>query len=235
MKKFLSFSILAAAALTMTPAVNAQEADYNYTNIPPVKDIYTHSWRDNWYIQLGAGAQMPIFEKNGDASNFQMKKTTALYEAGVGHWFSPYFGFRFRGQGGAMHWENSDQWHKGKYANLNLEITWDMFNSLCGVNDHRVFSIIPYLGVGGSYAWDYSVAGNILDNDGKVMEHQGVVNTNLGLQFRFRCSKRVDLYVDARLTGTADNINNIAWKTGLDPIFSMTGVCKSTSAKKAVT
>ena len=97
MKKFLSFSILAAAALTMTPAVNAQEADYNYTNIPPAKDIYTHSWRDNWYIQLGAGAQMPIFEKNGDASNFQMKKTTALYEAGVGHWFSPYFGFRFRG------------------------------------------------------------------------------------------------------------------------------------------
>lgn len=85
MKKFLSFSILAAAALTMTPAVNAQEADYNYTNIPPAKDIYTHSWRDNWYIQLGAGAQMPIFEKNGDASNFQMKKTTALYEAGVGH------------------------------------------------------------------------------------------------------------------------------------------------------
>lgn len=223
MKKFLSFSILAAAALTMTPAVNAQEADYNYTNISPAKDIYTHSWRDNWYIQLGAGAQMPIFEKNGDASNFQMKKTTALYEAGVGHWFSPYFGFRFRGQGGAMHWENSNQWHKGKYANLNLEITWDMFNSLCGVNDHRVFSIIPYLGVGGSYAWDYSVAGNILDNDGKVMEHQGVVNTNLGLQFRFRCSKRVDLYVDARLTGTADNINNIAWKTGLDPIFSMTG------------
>ena len=54
MKKFLSFSILAAAALTMTPAVNAQEADYNYTNIPPAKDIYTHSWRDNWYIQLGA-------------------------------------------------------------------------------------------------------------------------------------------------------------------------------------
>ena len=169
MKKFLSFSILAAAALTMTPAVNAQEADYNYTNIPPAKDIYTHSWRDNWYIQLGAGAQMPIFEKNGDASNFQMKKTTALYEAGVGHWFSPYFGFRFRGQGGAMHWENSNQWHKGKYANLNLEITWDMFNSFCGVNDHRVFSIIRYLGVGGSYAWDYSVAGNILDNDCKVM------------------------------------------------------------------
>ena len=32
MKKFLSFSILAAAALTMTPAVNAQEADYNYPN-----------------------------------------------------------------------------------------------------------------------------------------------------------------------------------------------------------
>ena len=221
MKKFFSFSILAAAALMMTPAVGAEEADYS--NIPPVKDIYTHSWRDNWYIQLGAGAQMPIFEKNADNSNFEMKKTTALYEAGVGHWFSPYFGFRFRGQGGAMHWENSNVWHKGKYANLNLEITWDMFNSLGGVNDHRVFSIIPYLGVGGSYAWDYTVAGNILDNDNKPMEHQYALNANFGLQFRFRCSKRVDLYVDARMTGTADNINNIGWKTGVDPIFSLTG------------
>lgn len=221
MKKFFSFSILAAAALMMVPAVNAQEADY--TNVPPTKDIYTHSWRDNWYIQLGAGAQMPIFEKNANDSNFDLDKTTALYEVGVGHWFSPYFGFRFRGQGGAMHWENANQWHKGKYANLNLEITWDMFNSLGGVNNKRVFSIIPYLGVGASYAWDYSVAGNIYDNDGTVMDHQYALNANFGLQFRFRCSKRVDLYIDARMTGTADNINNIAWKTGVDPVFSLTG------------
>lgn len=221
MKKFFSFSILAAAALMMVPAVNAQENDYS--NVPPVKDIYTHSWRDNWYIQLGAGAQMPIFEKNADDSNFDLDKATALYEVGVGHWFSPYFGFRFRGQGGAQHWENSDQWHKQKYANLNLEITWDMFNSLGGVNDKRVFSIIPYLGVGASYVWDYSVPGNIKDNDGNPMDHQYVLNANFGLQFRFRCSKRVDLYIDARMTGTADNVNNIAWKTGVDPTFSLTG------------
>lgn len=221
MKKFLSFSILAVAAILMVPAVNAQEVDE--TSVPPTKEIYTHSWRDNWYIQLGAGAQMSIFEKNKQDSAWDLDDITAVYEVGVGHWFSPYFGFRFRGQGGALHWENSNVWQGMKYANLNLELTWDMFNSIGGVNDKRVFSIIPYIGVGGTYAWDYTYPGNILDNDGNVMDHQGVLNANFGLEFRFRCGKHVDIYLDARATGTADNINNVAWKTGVDPILSLTG------------
>lgn len=218
MKKL--FILTLAVAALQVPAMNAQETN---DVVPPVKDIYTHSWRDNWYIQLGAGAQMPLFEKNANDSAFDWDQVTAVYEVGVGHWWSPYFGFRFRGQGGAIHWENSYKWQKMRYANLNLEITWDMFNSICGVNDKRVFSIIPYLGVGGTYTWDYSMPGNILDNDSKVMEHQGVLNANFGLEFRFRCSKRIDLYVDARATAMADNINNIAWKTGVDPIISLTG------------
>lgn len=48
MRKLL-FSLL-AIAMTV-PAINAQETVAN-------EPIYTHSWRDNWYIQLGAGAQM---------------------------------------------------------------------------------------------------------------------------------------------------------------------------------
>lgn len=219
MNKIFTFCSIVAIAAMVTPAMNAEE---NATNIPPVNDIYTHSWRDNWYIQLGAGAQMPLFEKNANDSNFDLDKTTAVYEAGVGHWFSPYFGFRFRGQGGALHYENGNLWKKMKYANVNLEITWDMFNSIGGVNDKRVFSIIPYLGVGGTYAWDYNVPGNIQDNDGSIMDHQGVLNATFGLEFRFRCHKNVDLFLDARATAMADNINNIAWKTGVDPVMSLT-------------
>jgi len=221
MKKVFTFLSIVAIATMLAPTAAAQE-NAETTEFPPVEDIYTHSWRDNWYIQLGAGAQMPLFEKDAQKSNFDIDKTTAVYEAGVGHWFSPYFGFRFRGQGGALHYENASLWKKMKYANLNLEITWDMFNSLGGVNDKRVFSIIPYLGVGGTYAWDYNTPGNIKDNDGSVMDHQGVLNASLGFEFRFRCHKNVDLYLDARATAMADNINNLAWKTGVDPVMSLT-------------
>ena len=216
MSKIFKLCSIAAIAVMLAPVTNAQES----TQLN--KDIYTHSWRDNWYIQLGAGAQMPLFEKNADDSNFDIDKTTSVYEVGVGHWFSPYFGFRFRGQGGALHYENSNLWKKMKYANVNLEITWDMFNSLGGVNDKRVFSIIPYIGVGGTYAWDYNGMGNIQNNDGSLMEHQGVLNATAGFEFRFRCHKNVDLYLDARATAMADNINNIAWKTGVDPVMSLT-------------
>ena len=181
MRKLL-FSLL-AIAMTV-PAINAQETVAN-------EPIYTHSWRDNWYIQLGAGAQMPLFEKNAGSSNFDFDKTTAVYEAAVGHWFSPWFGFRFRGQGGRAHWDNSG-WNKMSYANFGLDLTWDMFNSIGGVNDKRVFSIIPYLGIGTAYAWDYNNGGNILDNDGNVMDNQWVLNGAFGLEFRFRASKRVD-------------------------------------------
>lgn len=118
------------------------------------------------------------------------------------------------------------------YANFGLDLTWDMFNSIGGINDKRVFSIIPYLGVGTSYAWDYNNGGNILDNDGNPMDHQWVVNGTFGMEFRFRTSKRVDLYIDARMTATADNINNVAWKTGVDPIFSLTGGLKINLGKE---
>lgn len=223
MKKFFTFVGFAAIAAMFTPATMAQE-ETTSPEFAPVEDIYTHSWRDNWYIQLGAGAQMPLFEKDAENSNFVGKKTTVVYELGIGHWFSPYFGFRFRGQGGPLHYENTGVWKKMKYANLNLELTWDMLNSLGGVNDKRVFSIVPYIGVGTTYGWDYQNTGSlgILDNDSKEMEHQFAINGNLGIQFRFRCHKNIDLYLDARATATSDNINNIAWRTGVDPIMSLT-------------
>ena len=50
MKKFLSFTVLAAAALQFAPMASAQEADVEI--IPPANDIYTHDWKTNWYIQL---------------------------------------------------------------------------------------------------------------------------------------------------------------------------------------
>ena len=225
MKKTLLVCAALVSALFSMP-INAQE---NNTE----KDIYTHSWRDNWYIQLGAGAQMPLFEKTTGESNFNIDKTTALYEAAVGHWFSPYFGFRFRGQGGALHYFNLGT-NKMKYANVNLDITWDMLNSLGGVNDKRVFSIIPYLGLGTAYAWDYNHAGypENIKNDNGVVSHQWGITGAFGIEFRFRVHKNVDLYIDARGTAMSDNMNNIAYKSGVDPIFTLSGGLKINLGKE---
>lgn len=223
MKKKILLGI-ALFSFLASPNVYAQETE----TIPETKDIYTHSWRDNWYIQLGAGAQMPFFEKNPGESNFDWTKTTAVYGVSVGHWFSPYFGFRFNGNGGALHYEDFG-WRKFNYASLNLDITWDMFNSIGGVNEKRVFSIIPYLGLGTAYAWDFNnpnVPGrnDIMRSDGKqICSHQWALVASLGLEFRFRVHKNIDLYLDARAKGMADNFNNLAYSSGIDPMFSLMG------------
>ena len=76
MKKLL---LTATAVLMAIPAINAQETVTEGNAQPAPEPICTHSWRDNWYIQLGAGAQMPLFEKNPGNSNFDFDKTTAVY------------------------------------------------------------------------------------------------------------------------------------------------------------
>ena len=62
----------------------------------------------------------------------------------------PYIGFRFKGVYGSLHWDSPMPsqpnlgWTHSKHANLQLEMMWDMFNSLGGVNEKRVFSIVPF-------------------------------------------------------------------------------------------
>lgn len=69
-----------------------ESVNIDVTNVE-CKDNYNHSWRKNWFIEVGAGAQLPFVEDTrfkGDWSH----QITAIYNLGFGHWWSPYFGFR---------------------------------------------------------------------------------------------------------------------------------------------
>ena len=224
MKRFFTLGIALAAMLGTLPA-NAQDdskIDLNY----PCGDVYTHSWKDNWYLQLKAGAQMPFFEKTPDSKNFDIDKTTAIYSVAVGHWFSPYFGFRFDGQGGALHYDDFG-WQKLKYAGLDLQLTWDMFNTLGGINSKRIFSIIPYIGLGGNYAWNFNkdTKWAVPSNKGGYRDNQFGVSATFGLEFRFRVHKNVDLFLDARAKAMPESFNNLVWDDPVEPVVSaMAGI-----------
>ena len=74
----------------------------------------------NWFIEVGAGAQLPFVEDTrfkGDWSH----QITAIYNLGFGHWWSPYFGFRMNATYGAIHWD-SEGWGKAQNVSLNAEI-----------------------------------------------------------------------------------------------------------------
>ena len=186
------------------------------------KNVYSTDWNDNWFIQMGAGINMPFVENyiGGEKGN---RKISLAMNVGVGRWFSPYMGFRFSALGGALKWENGSH-SKAKYANLNLDFMWDMLNSVHGVNSKRVFSINPFVGLGGTYTWDMkSAALNIRGNDGKIRNNSWSMPVSAGIQFRFRPSQYVDIFMEARGQFYGDDFNGTAGGKSIDMNFTAVG------------
>lgn len=197
---------------------------------------YFTNWRNNWFIEVNAGINQPFVERGTDnGPAVDRKKMTLTYGIGVGRWVSPYFGFRFKALGGAMHWDNPvapnyNGWSRGKHANLQAEVMWDMFNSLGGVNDNRVFSIIPFVGLGGDAMWGFRNAQghepegtNILNSHGEPKAVQWTLPVSAGLQFRFRLCEYVDFFAEARATFYGDNWNNCAEGQSVDANVAVLG------------
>lgn len=189
------------------------------------KDIYTlGSWKDNWFIQLGAGIRSPFVENVRSDGKSDDRHITAIYNLGVGRWISPYLGFRFSAYYGSMHW-NKGVTASARVANLNVDFMWDMFNSIGGYRPKRVFSIVPYIGLGGSYVYHFHpVVGNIQDRKGDgIKSNQWLLPVSAGLQLRFRLSEYVDFFAEGRAMFYGDNFNNEAYGRPIDIDLSAVG------------
>ncbi|MDE6558661.1 MAG: OmpA family protein [Muribaculaceae bacterium] len=228
---------LAAGALAINQSAKAQDVVYSdeavsvteFTCDP--KTHYSSNWRENWFIQVGAGINQPFVERTLSGRvpghSVDRKKMTATYNFGFGRWFSPYLGFRINALGGALHWDTptkeqpNNGWSRGKHVNLNAELMWDMFNTFGGVNSDRVFSIIPFVGIGGDYMWDMRDASGVnvpaATNIHRTHSDYGYKNSSwtlpvtAGLQFRLRLCEYVDFFAEARASFYGDNWNNVAY------------------------
>ena len=214
-KRFLlSFLVFGAVAFFCNNA-NAEEVvvDENLANVE-CKDYAANSWRQNWFLQLGAGMNAPFVE-NYLSNGEEKHHITLALNAGFGHWFSPYLAVRFSALGGALHWDNND-FSKAKYANLNMDLMWDMFNSIGGINTKRVFTIVPFVGIGGTYVWDIKSAGSNIYGDNGVKDRTWALPVSAGLQFRFRLCKYVDFFLEGRAQFYGDNFNGCAYGDPID-------------------
>lgn len=216
--------LMSAAPLKAQETVTVVEEDVVAVTPVTCKDIYTPgSWRDNWYLQLGAGIRSPFMENKATPST-DHRRITAVYNIGVGRWISPYLGFRFSAYYGSMHW-NQGVTYKARTANLNVDFMWDMFNSIAGYNPGRVFSIVPYVGLGGTYVGHFRPKGlgNIPDDGGSKCHNQWMFPVSAGLQLRFRLSNYVDFFAEGRATVYGDNFNNTAFGKSMDIDISAIG------------
>ena len=159
MKKNVLFTTAACAALLAPSMASAQDETIVVEETAVVTEVpcntrYYVTKHDNWFIQLGAGIDAP-FVDGVDSKGEHHSSLTVNYNVGFGKWFSPYMGWRLAFNGGPLHWHSGEGFAKAKYVGANLDFMWDMFNSLGGVNENRVFSIIPFVGLGGTFTWDY--------------------------------------------------------------------------------
>lgn len=201
--------------------VVVEESSYTFAEIP-CKTRYYSEGKDNWFIQLGAGITSPFVE-NYLPDGSQKRHVTALYNVGFGKWFSPYIGWRLGFNGGTLHWDNQ-QFNSAKMVNANLDFMWDMFNSFGGVNSKRVFSIVPFIGLGGAFTWDYSDGASMIARDnGQVKRNSWSLPLSAGIQLRFRLCKYADFFLEGRAQFAGDNFNNEAVGEPIDMNLSATG------------
>lgn len=204
-------------------AVVVEEEVVSITEVP-CKTHYYSEKGDNWFIQIGAGITSPFVEHKDALGYNASRQLTAVYNVGFGKWFSPYIGWRLSFLGGSMHWQNTTYNHN-KWVNANFDFMWDMFNSLGGVNSKRVFSIVPFVGLGGAYTWDYkpASASQILRENGKVKSTSWTLPVSAGIQLRLRLSRYVDFFAEGRAQFFGDNLNNVAFGEPVDMNLSVIG------------
>lgn len=210
MKKMLLLA--ATASLFAVNQASAQDAVVDDLSALPCGTRYYSNWNQNWFVEIGAGFNMPFVENPKDAD----RHFTANYGVGFGKWFSPYFGWRMEFTGGSIHWNpmGGQGMSHAKTINGNIDIMWDMLNSMGGVNTKRVFSIVPFIGLGGTYNWDYKNLGLAeesvypQDRHGHTKSNEWLLPVSAGLQFRFRLSSHVDFFLQARASFYGDSYNN---------------------------
>ncbi|MDE5877832.1 MAG: OmpA family protein [Muribaculaceae bacterium] len=228
------YSLLVLGASVAIPQVaNAQETVYESEAVSVTEfacDNTNHTfanWRNNWFIQVGAGVDQPLVERglggqHAPYHNVNRHNMTVAYNLGFGRWMSPYLGFRLNGIGGSLHSnvptdaDPHNGWTTAKHINVNFELMWDMCNSIGGVNPNRPVSVIPFVGFGGDYMYDQQngegkipSATNIYMN-GAPRNSSWTLPVTAGIQFRFRLGRYVDFFAEARAAFYGDNWNNVA-------------------------
>ncbi|MDO5035596.1 MAG: OmpA family protein [Porphyromonas sp.] len=199
--KVLALSLASVLALSAT----AQEVT-SYTVQEPGKDVSFKREKGNWFISLQGGGNM-AFALGTDAAvandvEFQDRLGVSAGIA-LGKWHNPYFGTRLM---------VDYNWIANPYVSADIDRTHSlnphfdfMFNTsnYFGVYDQaRVFSFIPYVGVGYMAS---QVSTGSQDANKKYLDEMNLnhsVSANFGFDLAFRLGERVSLTFGPAVTVT---------------------------------
>ena len=194
-----------------------------------------NSFKDNWFLQLGCGAQMMIAEDLRHRF-FEPKEVTLAPTFAFGKWFTPWVAARLKAEGGPIHstsqwrqaaggeWEiDPDFVQKDQYYAGHLDLMWNVCNWWRKYDSKRFFSFIPYVGLGfyyreasdqALYSDNTSPSTRINPQEGRLASHNdetGGFTIHGGFLLQFRLSNRIGLHVDLSGMLADDHFNRILW------------------------
>ena len=213
MKKYLFTAIAATLATAAFAQETAQEVIIEQTATTSAG--VASSGKSNWFISAGAGAQV-FFGDHDRQRSFGQRISPAL-DIAVGKWVTPVVGMRLMYSGlsakGATQDEGtshgpfsngkplsnkpwSGYWlteSKFDFMNLHFDVMFDLCNWIGGYNPGRVYSVIPYGGVGYARTWN--------------RPHENAISGQIGILNSFHVSKAFDINLDVRATAFNDNFD----------------------------
>ena len=180
--------------------------------VPGKTYYYEKSNLDNWYLSVGAGTQTFLTENEGSNAYF-----TLAMDVAVGKWITPFVGVRMNAIGGSLHYDwlvaRTENKASMRYAALCFDFMWDMTNTCFGVDERRVLSIVPFVGMGAALGWHHTGNDNV---------RLGMPIT-AGLKLNFRLSHYVDFFIEGRVQAVDDAFNNVSQGSQFETTISAIG------------
>ena len=195
---FIGAAALMAVAMTVSPAMNAQENGNRDENGKIVRGPYeTNRFGDNWFIGVAGGVNLFLNEGYEPAFGPSI-------DANFGKWFTPSVGMRMGYQGlSSKAWSDAASVlgtqrdaDNGKYAQkfgymyIHGDFLWNISNAFSGYKETRFWNFVPYAHAG--YFRSYGLEGTDYSNN--------EIAAGVGLLHNLRLVDRLDLIVDMRAT-----------------------------------
>ena len=207
MKKILThLAIALKACVTFAQTADVEEEVIYEKN---KQKVITNTFWDNWFVQLGGGAQIYFGDHN---KQLDLVDRLALgLDAGFGKWFSPQIGVRAMisgltikgGTHADIHRVSADEYivgaphylweQKFNFYNIHADVLFNMSHILCGYKEKRVWNCSPYLGLGWMATWESP----------RTRE----VSFNFGIFNAIRLSEKFDFNIDIRSTMVKDSFD----------------------------
>lgn len=189
----MTLCAMTATAQTETGAASADDAR---TFVP------------HWTLQVQGG----VGHTRGEASFGDLISPAIAVNAG--YRFTPVVGIRFGGSGFQARggWVSPSNIYVYKYAQGNVDVTFDMSALFCKYNPQRVFNVYTFLGAGINAAFDNDEA-LTLARQGYDLRYAWVGHRfspagRLGLGADFRVARRVSINIEANANVLSDHFNS---------------------------